>query len=183
MSCIICIELSVHCVDALPLRRLILLLGRSYTETNSMFQTDEIWEDVEGATVLRKLANLPGLRQYWCVEVPLNLQLFHVDILSGLAGQRSWSRFMFDDVRRILPILSGYRSSDVRVSMQTRRIDRVGYKILRITKILVGVISDGVENFAFVDDEGARYYESIADLSIGEFRHEKVIWTSRSTQR
>lgn len=143
-----------------------------------MLHTDDLWEDVDGAVVLRELTNQPGLRQFWCVEVPLNIQLFHVDILCEFGTEAVWSRFIFDNIRRVIPILRGNRPGCVQLSMQTRRRDYVGYKILPIRKVISGTITSGFENFAFICSNGVRYYESTADLSVGEFSNEHVVWTS-----
>lgn len=143
-----------------------------------MLHTDDLWEDVESAALLRELTNQPGLRQFWCVEVPLNIQLFHLDIKSQLRGDPVWSRFIFDNVRRIIPILRGSCPGTARLSVQTRRRDYSGYSILPVNKIVSGTITPGFENFAFICSDGVRYFESTADLSVGEFSGEQVVWTS-----
>ncbi len=143
-----------------------------------MLHTDDLWEDVEGAAVSRRLSNQPGLRQFWCVEVPLNIQLFHLDVMNQLGREAVWSRFILDNVRRVLPILRGSRPGSVRLSVQTRRHEILGYNIIPVKKVISGTITPGFENFAFVCPKGVRYFESTADLSVGEFLDERVVWTS-----
>jgi len=146
------------------------------TGTKDMLHTDELWEEVTGTAVLRDLSNQPGLRQYFCVEIPLNIQLFHLDIRNGPGYEAQWSRFIFDDIRRILPLLQGNKAANVRLSVQSRRLDKGGYRILEVQKIIRGTILPGWENYAFICSDSLRYYESTADLSIGEFRSEVVVW-------
>lgn len=143
-----------------------------------MLHTDEIWEVVEGTAVLRETTQQPGLRQFTCFEIPVNTQLFHLDIHSRFRNQEKWSRFIFDDIREILPLLKGNKNESVRLSLQTRRQDSAGYSILRIEKILSGTIVAGRENYAFLCSNKVKYYESIADLSIGEFSKTRVVWPS-----
>jgi len=143
-----------------------------------MLHTDELWEEITGIAVLRDLTNQPGLRQYSCVEIPLNIQLFHLDIRNGSGHKARWSRFIFDDIRRILPLLLGNTPANVRLSVQSRRLDKGGYGILVIQKIICGTIIPGYENYAFICSDGLKYYESTADLSMGEFRSELVVWKS-----
>lgn len=153
------------------------LIKGPYLEDN-MLHTDDLWEDVEGTAVQRALSNQPGLRQFWCVEVPVNVQLFHLDVKSRLRDETTWSRLIFDNIRRIVPILRGSRPGDVRLSLQTRRIDHSEYKILPVRKVISGTIAPGFENYAFICGDGAKYFESAADLSIGPFTDERVIWAS-----
>jgi len=143
-----------------------------------MLHTDEFWEVVEGTAVLRETMDQPGLRQFTCFEIPLNTQLFHLDIKSRFRNQEKWSRFIFDDIREILPLLKGNKNQSVRLSLQTRRQDNAGYNILRIDKILSGTIVAGWENYAFLCSNKVKYYESVADLSIGEFSNARVVWLS-----
>jgi hypothetical protein len=143
-----------------------------------MLHTDEFWEVVEGTAVLREIMGLPGLRQFTCVEIPVNTQLFHLDINSRFRNQEKWTRFIFDDIREILPLLKGNKNESVRLSLQTRRQDDAGYSIVRIDKILSGTIVRGWDNYAFLCSNKIKYYESIADLSLGEFSNARVVWPS-----
>jgi len=142
-----------------------------------MLHTNNNWESVDGAGLLREITNQPGLRQYVCVEIPINVQIFHLDIRSNSLNEKKWSRYIFDDIRSILPILYAMKNELARVSLQTRRIDHKDYKIIAIKKIVAGITSYGVENYAFICADGERYYESIADVTSGKFEKERIIWS------
>lgn len=141
-----------------------------------MLHTDELWEEIEGTTVLRDLTNQPGLRRYVCVEIPLNVQLFHLDICSRSRHEEKWSRFIFDDIRYVIPFLQANEAENVRLSVQSRRLNGGSYKILEVRKVISGIIQPNSENYAFIGPDNLKYYESIADLSIGEFKDEIVVW-------
>ena len=141
-----------------------------------MLHTDELWEEVTGTALLRDKLDQPGLRQYYCIEIPINIQLFHLDIRSSLGLEAQWSRFIFDDMRQVSPLLLGNRPANVRLSVQTRRVDDEGYRMFEVQKVLSGTIISGRENYAFICADNIKYYESTADLSMGEFRNEVVVW-------
>ena len=142
-----------------------------------MLHTNDNWESVDGAGLLREITNQPGLRQYVCVEIPINLQIFHLDIRSNSLNETKWSRYIFDDIRNILPTLYTMKNGLARVSLQTRRLDHEDYNIIAIEKIVAGITSSGAENYGFICADGERYYESIADVTSGKFEKERIIWS------
>lgn len=155
-------------------------LSEKQSSIKFMIHTDEFWEEKEETIALRKVLNCPGLRRFRCVEVPNNVQLFHLDIVERSSRGDVWNRFIYDDIRYILPILAGRSPKDCVLSMQTRQLERENYRILRVVRIFKGVISPGFENYAFKCDDGFRYYESRADLSLGEFREVRILWSENS---
>lgn len=145
-----------------------------------MLHTDMLWEEIQGTALLREFTGRPGLRQYFCVEIPINLQLIHLDISTDFGDGPKWSRYIFDDIRKVLPLLKENKRGRLRLSLQTRRLDQDDYKILRIREVVRGEIIPGWEHYAFICSNNLKYYESVADLNIGNFKNEKVEWSDLS---
>lgn len=128
-----------------------------------MFHTYDEWEGGAGSKVIGFLFDQPGLRRYRCFQVPINLQLFHVDVGTGDAEQLDWSRWIFNDFDEALEFLSREHAIKVRISLQTRRLDCQSYEIVRLREILTVATKDGRTGYIFVGINGGRHADSYWD--------------------
>ena len=110
-----------------------------------MLQTNKSWELKSRGRLLSALYNEPGLRQYPCVEIPVNVCLFHVDVGLGekhLADQPQF-RFIFDELASVLQFAERDDVGDIRLSLQSRRSDSDEYAINSIVEIVEGKDRNG----------------------------------------
>lgn len=143
-----------------------------------MFQTDDAWKARNSGAIRLDLNEL-GSRKYWCMELPLNLPLFHVDLGKEVDGELAWSRYQvmeFDHVEEFLA-LDGFV---VRLSLQTRRSDVGNYEIVRITEILRANDGTGNVGYIYVDMNGQRHPDFRWHGDVILDSSSCTIWTDRS---
>jgi hypothetical protein len=92
-----------------------------------MFQTEDSWESQSNLQVLRSISGKPGLRQYPLIAVPVNVPLFHVDVLFKGEGADldMWERFICYDLATTAELIEQEDVVDIRVSMQTQFVRKV----------------------------------------------------------
>ena len=117
-----------------------------------MFHAYENSEDVDRMDVLRALFNQPGLHSYPFVEVPLNTQLFHVDVRPAKDGNR-WQRFIFDGVENLFGFCTDEQIREFRIYVQSRREPGLDYHLKRVVEISTGSTFSGrlVDVFSCAD--------------------------------
>lgn len=147
-----------------------------------MFQTDESWEYPCRGQLLGGLFNQPGLRQYPCVEIPLNVQIFHVDIIFRDTYQdgQSWSRFIFDQMVDVVQIVERDDVIQARVSLQTSRCDDAEYSIRSIIEIVERKNVDGCKTYVFKCANNENYLDSFIEESESDLLEKRTIWPRRS---
>ncbi|MES2128957.1 MAG: hypothetical protein V4463_16940 [Pseudomonadota bacterium] len=122
-----------------------------------MFQTDDAWKARNSGAVGNTVHGL-GSQKYWCMELPLNLPIFHVDIGQYADGELVWSRFQVMEIAH----LEGFLAQNefvVRVSLQTRRSDSENYKIVRIREILRSKDDSGNIGYIYIDTDGQEHFD------------------------
>jgi len=148
-----------------------------------MLQIDEAWECTYSRNPLGSFMNQPGLRQFACVEIPLNVAIFHVDIVlrdKHEVGQ-SWSRFIVDDIENVLQLIQRDDTINVRISVQTNRSNNAEYKINSIVEIVECISSDGRKHYICRCSNDPQY----VDATIGEVEinlsEQRTIWSSTAS--
>ena len=104
--------------------------------------------------VLRALFDQPGLHSYPFVEVPLNTQLFHVDVPPAEDGSR-WQRFIFDTVENLFRFCMDEEIREFRIYVQSRRERGVDYQLKRVVEISKGSTSSGRLVYVFSCADGS----------------------------
>jgi hypothetical protein len=137
--------------------------GALTLKENWMFHTYDEWEGRGGSKVIGALFEQPGLRRYQCFQVPINLQLFHIDVGTGGDEKLDWSRWIFSNFDDVLDFLLNEHVTKVRISLQTRRLDDQSYEIIRIREILTVLTKDDRSGYIFVGVNGSRYPDSYWD--------------------
>lgn len=126
-----------------------------------MFQTDDSWESHSNLQVLRSLLGKPGLRQYPLVDVPLNVPLFHVDILfkgEGVALDM-WERFICYDLATTAELIEQDEVVDAIVGMQTKFIRERGYEIHKIVQMQCASIGVYERIYSCVCENGLKFHD------------------------
>lgn len=143
-----------------------------------MLQTNESWEYLQRGQILGALFNQPGLRQYPCVEIAVNVALFHVDIIFRDKHQewQSWSRYIFTELPDVLRSIAGDGVVKVRVSLQTRRSDNDEYIISSIDEIVEGIDREGRKHLVFKCSNNENYIDSFFEESENDLSEKRTIW-------
>jgi len=121
-----------------------------------MFQTDDSWESHSNLQVLRSILGKPGLRQYPLINVPLNVPLFHVDILFKGEGVELdiWERFICYDLATTAELIEQDEVADAMVSMQTKFVRQDGYEIHRVVEIRCVSARDNRRAYSCICENG-----------------------------
>lgn len=104
--------------------------------------------------VLRALFDQPGLRSYPYVEVPLNTQLYHVDVPPLEDGSR-WQRFIFDKAENLFGFCTDEEIREFRIYVQSRRERSVDYRMKRVVEISKGSTFSGRLVYVFSCADGS----------------------------
>ncbi|HWW05647.1 hypothetical protein [Collimonas sp.] len=149
-----------------------------------MLQTDEIWEYSYDGKMLGSFLRQPGQRQYACVEISLNVALFHVDIVFRDKHQigQSWSRFIVDDIENVLQLIRRDDVIKVHISLQTSRSANAEYKISSVVEIIQGISNEGRKHYMCKCSNDAHYVDAtIGDVKI-ELSEQRTVWSSTASQ-
>lgn len=141
-----------------------------------MLQTDKSWECFDA---LGAIFNQPGLRTYRCVEVALNIPLFHLDLIFDCVDERGdvWSRLIYNQLTDVLDVI---RRSDVKrmvLSIQTPRLDD-GYRFFSVKQIVLAKNSSG-DSFYIYIGENQEYVDTFASMQAGDFLKKDILWEAR----
>ncbi|WP_211442451.1 hypothetical protein [Collimonas humicola] len=146
-----------------------------------MLQIDESWECTYSGKTLGSFMNQPGLRQFECVEISLNVAIFHVDIV--LSGKHeighSWSRFIVADIANVLQLAQRDDMIRIRINVQSRRSANAEYKISSVVEIVEGIGRDGRKHYMCKCSNAQNY----ADATIGEvdLSEQRTVWSSTAS--
>lgn len=143
-----------------------------------MLHTYEDWEGIRSSKRIEAIFEQPGLRRYRFVQVPINLQLFHVDIATGEPGDENWSRYVSDNFDDVIEFLAAAPATKVCISLQTRREDGKSYEIVAIKEIFLRSNESGRYSYLFAGADGHRYpgtYWQDCDGSDGDT---ELIWVA-----
>lgn len=143
-----------------------------------MFQTDDAWKARNSGAVGLHL-NQRGSQKYSCMEIPLNLPIFHVDLGEHAGGELVWSRYQVVEIVQVEEFLA-LDELVVRLSLQTRRSDSDNYEIVRIKEILRSTDGAGNIGYVYIDTEGRDHpdFRWHGEVALGS--HTTTVWTDTS---
>lgn len=144
-----------------------------------MLQTHKSWELESRGQLLGALFNQPGLRHYPCVEIPLNLHLFHIDVVFGEKplDDQPWSRFIFDQLFDVLKFIERDDVVDLRMSLQSKRCGNEEYTMSQIIEILEGKNRDGHKTYLYKCSNHINHVDSHIVKSENELSEIRTIWS------
>jgi hypothetical protein len=125
--------------------------------------------------VLRALFDQPGLHIYPFVEIPLNTQLFHVDV-APVNNESRWQRFIFDEVENILEFASAEKIDEFRIHIQTRRAPDADYELKRILEVSKGDAISGESVYVFSCADGSTVISGFNGLRRSDIASVCRIW-------
>lgn len=143
-----------------------------------MLQTDKSWECSHRGQLLGTIFDQPGLRCYPCVEIPVNLVLFHVDIVlrDNHRENESWSRFIFDELADVLRFIERENVAQVRLNLQTRMCENDEYTISSIAEIVEGKNRAGHKLYICICPSGKNYIDSFMEERESDLSDKRTIW-------
>lgn len=143
-----------------------------------MLQTNKSWESESRGKLLSTLYNESGLRYYPCVEIPVNVRLFHLDVvmLEKKLNAQPWSRFIFDELAYVLRFIARNDVSVVRISLQSRRYENDEYTIRSIVEILEGKDKNGRKAYLYKCSKNISHIEAHMAESEGDLSEKRTIW-------
>ncbi|WP_290413494.1 hypothetical protein [Massilia sp. YIM B02763] len=150
--------------------------GLLYWKVLQVFHAYDNWEDSDRLEVIRQMFQQPGLRRYRFFEVPLNSQIFHLDI-SPVGGYGPQQRFIFDKVEDIFDFCLCEKISDFRIHVQTRRDGRGNFQLKRIVKILEGAVAEGGFARIFVAADGSVEKDDFLEVSGEDIVAPRCVWS------
>ena len=127
-----------------------------------MLQTRNTWE-VSGSKVMAALFGQTGIQHLRCVEVGLNSQLFHVDVVRVNDPQRKWSRYILGSFSDAAEFLAMQGEFLVRLSLQTKLREDQNYETHPIKEVLAISAKGGISGHFFVGVDGRRHSDSYWD--------------------
>jgi hypothetical protein len=139
-----------------------------------MFEADNSWRCIR-SDVFQAIFPEQGIQRYRLIEISLNVQIFHVDILVEHGGELYWSRYLFDAFHDVLRFVTDDGVVECRISIQSCRSDSGNYSIKKIDRV-----------FELIDYPGAYFFETSERIflrdSLHEFSSEKsklvLVWSS-----
>jgi len=140
-----------------------------------VFHAYENSEDNEGMDVLRALFDQPGLHSYPFVEIPLNTNLFHIDV-APVDDESRWQRFIFDKVENVFEFVAIEKISEVRIYIQTRRRTGSDYQLKRIVEISRGYAFSGESVHLFVCANGSVEISSFNEVAESDIYKVSSLW-------
>lgn len=139
-----------------------------------MFQVDQKWKSKNSDT-LSAIFSQVELRYYRLVELPLNLQLFHVDAVVVVDGESYYTRFICDNFTDVIEQLLEADFSNIKISLQSRRVDDRDYVMRTVEEVFESVSNPGLYSYRCGDGtlQGDSMYESLLDITDAH-----LIWSS-----
>lgn len=145
-----------------------------------MLQTKESWELKHRGEILGALFNEPGLRHYPCVELPVNVPIFHVEIVFSEQHphDQCWSHFIFDEVQYVLQAIKRDDVVNVRISMQSKKFGAEEYDVTSIVEIVEAQDKGGREVYLFKSKNNMCYVNSyLQELeSDNDVSEKRTVW-------
>lgn len=126
------------------------------------FKTHEDWEIKDPSL---KIFEAPGTRYYPFIELSLNFNLFHVDILPHYDDEDGFApmlRFIATDIRQALILVDDKHVNKFSISLQSRRCDNANgeYCISTLSEVLEAEDSAGQLAHIYVCKDGKRVIDS-----------------------
>jgi hypothetical protein len=143
-----------------------------------MLQTKDSWEFKHRGKMLGALFNEPGLRQYPCVEVPLNIPFFHVEFVFNERHQsdQCWSHFIFDEIHYVLQAIEREDVVNVRISMQSKKFGAEEYDVSSIVEIVEGTDKNGRKAYLFRCSKNIIHIDSHMVESERDLSEKRTVW-------
>lgn len=141
-----------------------------------MFNLYESWEDTHGVESFVALFGQPTLRRFPFVEIPLNVQLFHLDV-APVDDESRWQRFIFNNIYDVFDFVASENIKDIRIALQSRRADGVGYKIKPVRKIFSGTGESGSVVLFFLCTDGTVELNNFCDEKIENISDKNCLWS------
>ena len=115
-----------------------------------VFEAREEWED----PLLDALLPIKGLRRYGLVEVSINVDLYHLDVLSVSDDGTSYvNRYIFCNIDDVVNVIEKNQDSSHTVFLQMRR-NYSRNSTYHLQQVLI--IDRGKNNFGKTNDEFGR---------------------------
>lgn len=140
-----------------------------------MFHTYQTSEDVDRIEVLRALFEQPGLHSYPFVEIPLNTQLFHLDV-APVDNESRWQRFVFDNIENVFDFAAVENIHKFRMHVQTRRESDCDYQLKRVVEISRGKVAGGESVFAFSCADGSTEISGYNGVTQQDIENLSSLW-------
>jgi hypothetical protein len=141
-----------------------------------MIFTHDIWEHVGSSGTVSGIADEIS-RRYRRVYIPLDVQLFHVNIGERQDNIISWRRFIVDDPVELLQLLDEFRDKKITVTMQSESRGNSEYNFFKIKAICRGSIVGGRVLHRFLCHDGTLRYETLARTNLHELINEEMLWS------
>lgn len=140
-----------------------------------MFHAYQTSEDVDRIEVLRKLFDQPGLHSYAFVEIPLNTQLFHLDV-APVDNESRWQRFIFDKIENIFEFAAVENIHEFHIHVQTRRERGADYQLKRVVEISRGSADSGESVYVFSCADGSTEISGFSDITQRDITSVTRLW-------
>jgi len=133
-----------------------------------MFEADNSWR-CSRLDVLQAIFPEHEIQRYRLIEISINVQIFHVDILLENGDESYWSRYLFDAFCDVLRFITDDGVVKCKISLQSSRSDSGDYSIKKI-----------VRAFELVNNPGAYFFETSESTFIRDSIHEFSLEKSES---
>lgn len=143
-----------------------------------MFHTEDGWKARNSGAVGLDV-NEPGTHKFSCMELPLNLPIFHIDLGEQAGGELVWSRYQVMEIAHVEEFLA-LDEFVVRLSLQTRRSDSENYEIVRIKEIRRSIDGAGNFGYVYIDTDGRDHSDFRWHGEVNRGSHASTVWTDTS---
>ena len=110
-----------------------------------MFHVNASWENHSDRDAIRALMKQPGLLRFPIVELPLNIQLFHVALPFQRHEQPGyWRRYICWNLSNAVQLLKGDESGNAKLTCQSPRKDS-GYDLREVSEVGLVIDAEGLE--------------------------------------
>jgi len=138
-----------------------------------MFEADNSWR-CSRLDVVQSIFPEHEIQRYRLIEISLNVQIFHVDILLEYGGESYWSRYLFDAFDDVLRFINVDEVVKCNISLQSSRSDSGDYSIKKIVRAFELVSSPGA--YFFETSESKLIRDSIHEFSL-EKSESVLVWS------
>ena len=110
-----------------------------------MFHVDASWENLSDRDAIRTLMKQPGLLRFPIVELPLNIQTFHVALPLQRYGQPEyWRRYLCWNLSSAVQLLTGNERRNAKITCQSPR-QNSGYDLREVSEVGLMIDAEGLE--------------------------------------
>lgn len=136
----------------------------------------DAWEAANGSAASSGISG-NGLMRYRRVQVPLNVQLFHINIDDVEDVCTSRTRFIVDDTNELVNLLHEFFGQKISVTMQTEMNEKSECKLFEVDTIIRVFSSSGNVFYRFICDDGILRSETFAGILSDELAREEIAWS------